>query len=86
MLLANQTNNKYVDFISDQDFMHCIENLFNAYENTKNEYTEKQFYKNKIDPIKLSFDMKFNNLSEKEINGKLIRILVTLLATSTRSF
>lgn len=65
--MANQTQNKYVEFISDQDFMQCIENLFNAYEKSKNEYTEKEFYKNQIDPIKLTFDMKFNNLSEKEV-------------------
>lgn len=65
--MINQTGNKYVDFISDKDFMQCIENLFNAYENTKNEYTEKAFYKNKIDPIKLTFDMKFNDLTEKEL-------------------
>ncbi|MFC0237083.1 Eco47II family restriction endonuclease [Fictibacillus phosphorivorans] len=65
--MVNTTKNKYVDFISDQHFMKCVGDLFKAYENTKNEYTEKQFYKNKIDPIKLTFDMKFNNLTEKEM-------------------
>lgn len=57
----------YVSFISDEYLLSCIENLYNAYETTKDEFTLKQFYKNQIDPIKLLFDMNFFGLSEEEL-------------------
>lgn len=59
--------NKYLDFISDEHFMRCIENLYNAYLNAKAKFTKKKFYSNKIDTLKLTFDSKFNNLDEKTL-------------------
>lgn len=57
-------SHKYVDFISDEHFLKCVENLHNSYIKAKKKITKKKFYKNKIDTIKLTFDSKFNDLDE----------------------
>lgn len=54
--------NKYVDFISDKHLLMCIDNLYKAYQNAKNNISKKKFYKNKVDTIKLTFDSKFNSI------------------------
>lgn len=59
--------NKYVDFISDKHFLKCIENLHCSYLKAKEGICRKKFYSNKIDTIKLTFDSKFNNLSEEDV-------------------
>jgi hypothetical protein len=59
--------NKYLSFISDAHLLKCIANLHNAYVKAKNNITKKTFYTNKVDIIKLTFDFKFNNLSEEAI-------------------
>ncbi|MFN5984634.1 MAG: Eco47II family restriction endonuclease [Fluviicola sp.] len=59
--------NKYVDFISDEHFLECVANLHKAYLKAKNNVTKKNFYKNKIDTIKLSFDAKFNEIKEEDL-------------------
>ena len=51
--------NKYVDFISDEHFLDCVANLHKAYLKAKNNITKKNFYTNKVDTIKLTFDAKF---------------------------
>ena len=56
--------NKYVNFISDDHFMDCIGNLHKAYLKAKNNITKKNFYSNKVDTIKLTFDSKFNDIDE----------------------
>lgn len=56
--------NKYVDFISDEHFLACIEKLYNSYTKAKEDISKKKFYSNKIDTFKLTFDAKFNNLQE----------------------
>jgi len=58
---------KYLDFISDEHFLSCIEKLHNSYLKAKSNITKKKFYKNKIDTIKLTFDAKFNGVSEEQI-------------------
>lgn len=78
--MANETKNKYVDFISDQHLLNCIETLYKKYEDAKQEFTITKFYDNMIDPIKLLFDMKFLGQSppEKimaEINRKIDKSL-----------
>ncbi len=57
--------NKYLSFISDKHLIFCIDNLYKAYLNAKNDISRKKFNKNKIDTIKLTFDSKFNELDEK---------------------
>lgn len=57
----------YVNFITDQHLIECISKLYNAYSNAKNEISKSKFYNNKIDSFKLTFDAKFNFLSEREL-------------------
>jgi Eco47II restriction endonuclease len=60
-------NHKYVDFISDEHLLYCIGNLYGAYSKAKNKVSKKEFYKNKVDTIKLTFDAKFNNIDEESL-------------------
>ncbi|TCO05417.1 Eco47II family restriction endonuclease [Natronoflexus pectinivorans] len=60
-------NNKYVDFITDEHLLQCIENLYASYIKAKARISKKKFYNNKIDTIKLTFDAKFNNLDEESL-------------------
>lgn len=59
--------NKYVNFISDEHFLTCVENLHKSYTKAKEGISKKKFYSNKIDIFKLTFDSKFNNLSEENV-------------------
>lgn len=59
--------NKYVDFISDEHLLKCIENLHASYVKAKEKISKKKFYNNKIDTIKLTFDTKFNKIDEESI-------------------
>tara|TARA_B110000503_G_scaffold61825_1_gene98048 strand:+ start:5077 stop:5841 length:765 start_codon:yes stop_codon:yes gene_type:complete len=59
--------NKYLNFISDEHLLSCIENLHKSYLKAKANVSKKKFYKNKIDTIKLTFDAKFNNLDEETL-------------------
>lgn len=61
------SKNKYVNFVDDKHLLSCIENLHNSYLKAKKEFTRKKFYRNKVDTFKLTFDSKFNNLSEEEL-------------------
>ena len=58
---------KYVDFISDEHFLKCIEDLHDSYSKAKENISKKKFYNNKIDSIKLTFDAKFNKIDEESI-------------------
>ena len=59
--------NKYVDFISDKHLLTCIRNLHKSYLKAKNNITKKNFYTNKVDTIKLTFDAKFNAIDEESL-------------------
>ncbi len=59
--------NKYVDFISDKHLIDCIANLHKSYLKAKNNITKKNFYSNKVDTIKLTFDAKINGISEESL-------------------
>lgn len=59
--------NKYVNFISDEHLLNCIENLHASYVKAKEKISKKKFYNNKIDTIKLTFDTKFNKIDEESI-------------------
>ncbi|NEN22009.1 Eco47II family restriction endonuclease [Cryomorpha ignava] len=59
--------NKYVDFISDEHFLKCVENLHTSYVRAKANITKRKFYSNKIDSIKLIFDSRFNKIDEESI-------------------
>lgn len=59
--------NKYVDFVTDEYLLTCIEELHKSYLKAKKNITKSKFYKNKIDTIKLTFDSKFNSIDEDEL-------------------
>ncbi len=66
--------NKYVSFISDAHFLTCVGNLHEAYLKANNNISKSQFYANKIDTIKLTFDAKFNDIDEDDlINSEILR-------------
>jgi hypothetical protein len=59
--------NNYVNFISDEHLLDCIGNLHKAYLKAKNNITKNNFYSNKVDTIKLTFDAKFNEIDEESL-------------------
>lgn len=59
--------NRYVNFISDDHLLNCIDNLYKSYLRAKNNVSKKSFYSNKIDTIKLTFDAKFNDINEEDL-------------------
>src|SRR5690606_18588141 len=80
-------NNKYVDFISDENFLDCVANLHNAYLKAKNNITKKNFYSNKVDTIKLVFDAKFNEIDEESlIQAEILRQIDKSINNSIGTF
>ncbi len=59
--------NKYLTFITDEHLLTCIGNLHKAYLKAKSNVTKKNFYSNKVDTFKLTFDSKFNVLEEESL-------------------
>lgn len=59
--------NKYVNFVSDEHLLSCIAQLYKSYEKAKNNITKQNFYSNKVDTIKLTFDAKFNGIDEESL-------------------
>jgi len=79
--------NKYVDFISDERFLDCVANLHSAYLKAKNNITKKNFYKNKVDTIKLTFDAKFNDIDEQSlIQAEILRQIDKSINNSIGTF
>lgn len=79
--------NKYVDFISDEHFLNCVANLHSAYLKAKNNITKKNFYTNKVDTIKLTFDSKFNDIDEESlIQAEILRQIDKSINNSIGTF
>lgn len=79
--------NKYVNFISDYHLLSCIGNLHKAYLKAKNNITKKNFYTNKVDTIKLTFDAKFNNIDEEGlIQAEILRQIDKSINNSIGTF
>lgn len=79
--------NKYVNFISDEHLLSCIANLHKAYLKAKNNITKKNFYNNKVDTIKLTFDAKFNNIDEENlIQAEILRQIDKSINNSIGTF
>jgi hypothetical protein len=79
--------NKYVDFISDEHFLDCVENLHKAYLKAKNNLTKKNFYSNKVDTIKLTFDSTFNEIDEESlIQAEILRQIDKSINNSIGTF
>ncbi|OWP83134.1 restriction endonuclease [Flavobacterium davisii] len=78
---------KYVDFISDEHLLNCIENLHKAYLKAKNNVTKKSFYTNKVDTVKLTFDSKFNEIDEASlIQSEILRQIDKSINNSIGTF
>jgi len=58
--------NKYVDFVSDSDFLECIKWVCDAYPEDVDEIDMKSLQKNTLDPFKMTFDMINNNISSDD--------------------
>lgn len=79
--------NKYVNFISDEHLLTCIGQLHNAYLKAKNNITKKNFYSNKVDTIKLTFDSKFNDIDEEKlIQSEILRQIDKSINNSIGTF
>lgn len=79
--------NKYVNFITDKHLLTCIGNLHNAYLKAKNNITKKNFYSNKVDTIKLTFDSKFNDINEENlIQSEILRQIDKSINNSIGTF
>lgn len=79
--------NKYVDFISDEHFLNCVANLHKAYLKAKNNITKRNFYSNKVDTIKLTFDAKFNDIDEETlIEAEILRQIDKSINNSIGTF
>lgn len=79
--------NKYVNFISDDHLLDCICNLHKAYLKAKNNITKKNFYTNKVDTIKLTFDAKFNEIDEESlIQSEILRQIDKSINNSIGTF
>lgn len=79
--------NKYLNFISDEHFLNCIGNLHNSYLKAKNNITKKNFYSNKVDTIKLTFDSKFNDIDEEKlIQAEILRQIDKSINNSIGTF
>ena len=79
--------NKYVDFISDEHLLNCIANLHKAYLKAKNNITKKNFYSNKVDTIKLTFDSQFNDINQESlIQAEILRQIDKSINNSIGTF
>ena len=79
--------NKYVNFISDEHLLMCIDNLHNSYLKAKNNISKRSFYTNKVDTIKLTFDSKFNAINEEDlIQSEILRQIDKSINNSIGTF
>lgn len=79
--------NKYVNFISDEHLLTCVENLHKSYLKAKNNISKKSFYTNKVDTIKLTFDSKFNDINEDDlIQSEILRQIDKSINNSIGTF
>ncbi len=79
--------NKYVNFISDKHLLTCVENLHKSYLKAKNNISKKNFYTNKVDTIKLTFDAKFNDINEDDlIQSEILRQIDKSINNSIGTF
>ncbi len=79
--------NKYVNFISDAHLLDCVANLHKAYLKAKSNISKKNFYANKVDTIKLTFDAMFNGIDEESlIEAEILRQIDKSINNSIGTF
>lgn len=59
--------NNYLNYISDDHLLMCVQNLHKKYEESKKEISQKKFYRNKIDIFKMTFDSYFNEIDQETL-------------------
>jgi hypothetical protein len=65
----------------------CVANLQTAYLKAKNNITKKNFYSNKVDTIKLTFDAKFKTIDEESlIQAEILRQIDKSINNSIGTF
>ncbi|MBU6158990.1 MAG: Eco47II family restriction endonuclease [Bacteroidetes bacterium] len=78
---------QYLNYISNEHLFSCIENLHQAYLKAKNNISKKQFYSNKIDSFKLTFDALFNGIDEESlIQSEILRQIDKSINNSIGTF
>lgn len=79
--------NKYVNYISDEHLLNCIQNLHNSYIKATSDISIRSFYSNKIDTIKLTFDSKFNDINQGDlIQSEILRQIDKSINNSIGTF
>lgn len=79
--------NQYVNFVTDEHLLKCIEGLHNTYKKAKSDIDKSSFYKNKVDTIKLTFDAYFNEVNEETlIKTEIIRQIDKTVNNSLGTF
>jgi hypothetical protein len=79
--------NRYVSYISDDHLLKCIANLYKSYLKAKSIVSKKNFYSNKVDTIKLTFDSNFNNINEESlIQAEILRQIDKSINNSIGTF
>lgn len=79
--------NKYVNYITDEHLLNCIGNLHKSYLRAKSNISKMSFYSNKVDTFKLTFDAKFNNISEEDlIQSEILRQIDKSINNSIGTF
>ncbi len=79
--------NKYLDFVSDKHLLNCIENLHKAYLRAKQNISNQNFYANKVDTVKSTFDSKFNDIDEESlIQAEILRQIDKSINNSIGTF
>jgi hypothetical protein len=64
-----------------------VENLHKAYLRAKNNISKKNFYSNKVDTVKLTFDSRFNDISEEDlIQAEILRQIDKSINNSIGTF
>lgn len=82
-----QMKKQYLNYISNEHLLSCIENLHQAYLKAKNNVSKKQFYSNKVDCFKLTFDALFNGMDEESlIQGEILRQIDKSINNSIGTF
>ncbi|MCG7377932.1 Eco47II family restriction endonuclease [Paenibacillus sp. ACRSA] len=66
--------NKYVSFITDEDLLECVGFLYEKYREALKEKDIKDFFHNRIDPVKFLFDSTILNIDMKKyLENELLR-------------
>jgi len=80
-------SNIYLRFISDEHLFSCIASLHSAYIKAKSNLSKQNFYSNKVDTIKLTFDARFNGIDEEDlIQSEILRQIDKSINNSIGTF